>query len=43
MAEFVDHYHHERNHQGLGNTSIEGSHPIATMAGSIGVHDSVAS
>jgi transposase InsO family protein len=23
VAEFVEHYHHERNHQGLGNTLIE--------------------
>jgi transposase InsO family protein len=22
LAEFVEHYHHERNHQGLGNTVI---------------------
>jgi putative transposase len=24
VAEFVDHYHHERNHQGLGNALIDG-------------------
>ena len=23
VAEFVDHYHHERNHQGLGNALID--------------------
>lgn len=23
LAEFTAHYHHERNHQGLGNTLIE--------------------
>jgi hypothetical protein len=28
LAEFVTHYHHERNHQGLGNELIDelGSH-----------------
>ena len=26
VAEFVEHYHRERNHQGLGNTLIVGGH-----------------
>jgi transposase InsO family protein len=26
LREFVDHYHHERNHQGLGNALIDGDH-----------------
>jgi hypothetical protein len=27
LKEFVDHYHHERNHQGLENRLIDGSAP----------------
>ncbi len=27
VSEYVAHYHHERNHQGLGNTLIEGIVP----------------
>jgi transposase InsO family protein len=34
MAEFVEHYHRERNHQGLGNELIEGA-PAAECAGRI--------
>ena len=29
IAEFVAHYHRERNHQGLGNELIAGAAPIA--------------
>jgi hypothetical protein len=28
IAEYVEHYHGERNHQGLGNALIEGAPPI---------------
>jgi transposase InsO family protein len=28
LAEFVEHYHRERNHQGLGNALIDGAPPI---------------
>jgi transposase InsO family protein len=27
MSEYVDHYHYERNHQGLGNALIDGVLP----------------
>ena len=30
IAEFVEHYHRERNHQGLGNTLIVGGTPSGT-------------
>jgi hypothetical protein len=32
VSEFVAHYHHERNHQGLENRLIEGPHPRTAMA-----------
>ena len=35
MREYVDHYHAERNHQGLGNELIESSEDAATCDGSI--------
>jgi hypothetical protein len=42
MAEYVAHDHHERNHQGLGNTLIERIVPkIDVSVGSVAVHDSV--
>jgi hypothetical protein len=34
LAEFVTHYHRERNHQGLGNDLIEGvgsAHPVGAI------------
>ena len=34
MAEYVEHYHHERNHQGIGNTLIEGA-PAISLVGRI--------
>ena len=30
IAEYVAHYHHERNHQGLGNTLIDGVDRLRT-------------
>ena len=30
ISEFVEHYHRERNHQGLGNTLIDGIVPDST-------------
>jgi hypothetical protein len=37
MHEFVEHYHRERNHQGLDNELIDG-HPSAVDAGRIRRH-----
>jgi integrase-like protein len=34
VAEFVEHYHRERNHQGLGNRLIAGS-PVIDQAGRV--------
>jgi hypothetical protein len=34
MHEFVEHYHHERNHQGLDNELIDG-HSLRVSAGRI--------
>jgi putative transposase len=31
IAEYVEHYHHERSHQGLGNTLIEGAPAISSV------------
>ena len=28
IAEFIEHYHGERNHQGLGNELIDGAPPV---------------
>jgi transposase InsO family protein len=35
LKEFVDHYHRERNHQGLENRLIEGSRIVDAPAGFI--------
>ncbi len=35
IREFVTHYHHERNHQGLGNRLIDPKHEIGSVAGSV--------
>src|SRR5215472_71854 len=35
LREFVPHYHHERNHQGLGNRLIVEEGPRADKAGAI--------
>jgi putative transposase len=37
IAEFVEHYHGERNHQGLGNTLIAGT-PATDAAGRVHRH-----
>ena len=34
IAEFVEHYHRERNHEGIGNTLIEGA-PAISIVGRI--------
>jgi putative transposase len=34
MAEYVEHYHRERNHQGIGNTLIDGA-PASSIVGRI--------
>jgi hypothetical protein len=33
VSEFVNHYHHERNHQGLNNELIEGVPAVHTVGG----------
>lgn len=33
LAEFVDHYHRERNHRGLGNELIDGVRQERTVGG----------
>jgi Integrase core domain/Calcineurin-like phosphoesterase len=38
VAEFVDHYHRERNHQGLDNRLIAGSTRLASSAGRVRRH-----
>jgi transposase InsO family protein len=38
VAEFVEHYHRERNHQGLGNALIAGS-PATDAAGRVRRHE----
>ena len=42
LAEFVAHYHRERNHQGLGNELIDGNPAHVTPALFGGVNASVA-
>jgi len=37
LREFTEHYHTERNHQGIGNELIQGGQPSAT--GTVGVHE----
>ncbi len=36
VAAFVDHYHTERNHQGLDNQIIEPADEVGQVAGKIG-------
>ena len=33
IREFVDYYHHERNHQGLANRLIDPQHEIGSLEG----------
>ena len=35
IREFLEHYHHERNHQGLENRLIDPQHEIGSQAGSV--------
>ncbi len=35
INEFLEYYHHERNHQGLGNRLIDPQHKIGSLAGSV--------
>ena len=35
ITEFVDHYHHGRNHQGLGNRLIDPQDEIGSLDGSV--------
>ncbi len=35
IREFLEHYHHERNHQGLGNRLIDPQHEIGSVVGSV--------
>jgi hypothetical protein len=35
IREFIEHYHHERNHQGLGNRLIVEEEPRAAKSGAI--------
>lgn len=35
ITEFVDYYHHERNHQGLDNLLIDPQHEIGSLEGSV--------
>ncbi len=35
VNEFIDHYHQERNHQGLGNEIIEPGDEVGAVAGKI--------
>jgi transposase InsO family protein len=35
INEYVEHYHAERNHQGIGNRLIEGGHDGAEIAGPV--------
>ena len=35
VAEYVEHYHTERNHQGLGNELIEPIEEVRSVAGTI--------
>ena len=35
VAEYMLHYHHERNHQGLGNGLIDGGHQDAAGTGAV--------
>ena len=43
LSEYVAHYHHDRNHQGLGNLLIDGIVPKQRQVGSVADHDSVVS
>ena len=42
VAEFVDHYHHERNHQGLGNELIDREPAAGRLIAFGGINVSVA-
>ena len=35
ICEYVAHYHHERNHQGLGNALVDGNLQDATGTGAV--------
>ena len=35
INEFVDYYHHERNHQGLGNRQIDPLTPVGSVEGKV--------
>jgi hypothetical protein len=35
VAEYARHYHHERNHQGLGNALIDGNPQVAAGPGAV--------
>jgi hypothetical protein len=35
IAEYMAHYHHERNHQGLGNALIDGDPQATTGKGAV--------
>lgn len=35
INQFLVHYHHERNHQGLGNQLIDPQHEIGSLEGSV--------
>ena len=35
VNEFVDHYHHERNHQGLGNRLLEPTDEVGAVTGAV--------
>jgi hypothetical protein len=39
IKEFMAHYHHERNHQGLGYALIDGSHQDAAWTGAVGCRE----
>ncbi len=39
IREFLEHYHHERNHQGLENRLIDPQHEIGSRAGSVACHE----
>jgi transposase InsO family protein len=35
ISEYMEHYHHERNHQGLGNALIDGNLQVAAGEGAV--------
>ena len=35
IREFLDHYHRERNHQGLGNQLIDGGEEVGCVKGDV--------